>query len=141
MNGRCLIQADETGGEAVPDRGREPGCAAAIVAARSALPPRFVFVDLETTGARVMQDEITEIAILRVEGGRELGRWQTLVRPGQSIPPFSVQLACPARHRAMGDIEALWRFVRLVEGDFPPVSLAGALERVMRVRKTREAAR
>jgi DNA polymerase-3 subunit epsilon len=188
----------------------------------SALPARLAFVDLETTGSRVTRDAITEIAILRVEEGREVGRWQSLVYPGRTIPPFFVQLTgisnamvanaptfaevagtvaaqlddcvfvahnagfdrgflacafarlgrafdprvlctlklaralypghyrhgldalierhgldCAARHRAMGDVEALWQFVRLIENDFPPEAIGAALKRVMKVKKPR----
>jgi DNA polymerase-3 subunit epsilon len=56
------------------------------------LPPRLAFVDLETTGARPDIDAITEIAILRVENGRETGRWQSLINPGRPIPSLLVRL-------------------------------------------------
>lgn len=48
---------------------------------------RLVFVDLETTGATLTTDAITEIGIVEVdaEGVRE---WSSLVRPGVRIPPF-----------------------------------------------------
>jgi DNA polymerase-3 subunit epsilon len=58
----------------------------------TSLPPRLAFVDLETTGARPDIDAITEIAILRVENGRETGRWQSLINPGRSIPSLLVRL-------------------------------------------------
>jgi DNA polymerase-3 subunit epsilon len=58
----------------------------------TSLPPRLAFVDLETTGARPDIDAITEIAILRVENGRETGRWQSLINPGRPIPSLLVRL-------------------------------------------------
>jgi DNA polymerase-3 subunit epsilon len=188
----------------------------------SALPPCLAFVDLETTGARTAVDKITEIAILRVEDGREVGRWQSLVQPGRAISSFAVQLTgisnamvaeaprfaeladtvtqwldgcvfvahnasfdrgflaraftnlgqtfdprvlctlklaralypghhrhgldalierhglvCSARHRAMGDVEALWQFVQGIEHEFAPDVIGAALKRVMRVKKPR----
>ncbi len=50
------------------------------------LPESLVLVDLETTGANPVEDRITEIAVLRVEGGAVVERWQSLVNPGRRIP-------------------------------------------------------
>ena len=47
-----------------------------------------VVLDLETTGANPVADRITEIAAVRLEEGREVARWSTLVNPGISIPAF-----------------------------------------------------
>ena len=41
-------------------------------------------------------------------------------------------LVCAARHRAMGDVEVLWQFVRQVEAAFAPEVLARAVERAMK---------
>ncbi|NUR28793.1 MAG: DEDD exonuclease domain-containing protein, partial [Catenulispora sp.] len=49
----------------------------------------FVVLDLETTGGSPHDgDGITEIGAVKVRGGEELGRFATLVNPGQPIPPF-----------------------------------------------------
>ena len=48
---------------------------------RKAKPQRFAVVDLETTGTRPSRDKITEVAIIRHDGQREIDRWQTLVHP------------------------------------------------------------
>ena len=48
----------------------------------------YVVLDLETTGANPVHDRVTEIAAVRIEAGREVARWSTLVNPGISIPPF-----------------------------------------------------
>lgn len=48
----------------------------------------FVVVDLETTGGSPSSGAITEIAAVKVRGGEVLGELQTLVNPGQPIPPF-----------------------------------------------------
>ncbi len=43
---------------------------------------------METTGApNPVVDRVTEIAILRVEGGQLVERWSSLVKPGMPIPP------------------------------------------------------
>jgi DNA polymerase III subunit epsilon len=48
----------------------------------------FVVVDLETTGGAPSLDAITEIGAVKVRGGEVLGEFQTLVHPGEPIPPF-----------------------------------------------------
>jgi DNA polymerase-3 subunit epsilon len=50
--------------------------------------PCYVVLDLETTGGNAVHDRITEIAAVRMEHGREVARWSTLVNPGVRIPPF-----------------------------------------------------
>jgi len=42
----------------------------------------YVVLDLETTGGNAVHDRVTEIAAVRVEGGKEVARWSTLVNPG-----------------------------------------------------------
>jgi DNA polymerase-3 subunit epsilon len=54
--------------------------------------PRFVILDLETTGATPSYHRITEVALIRYEYGVETERWQTLVNPGVSIPSFITRL-------------------------------------------------
>jgi DNA polymerase-3 subunit epsilon len=61
--------------------------------------PCYVVLDLETTGANPVHDRITEIAAARMEQGREVARWSTLVNPGISIPPFIQNLT--GIHNAM----------------------------------------
>ena len=53
----------------------------------NAAAARLAFVDLETTGATITSDCITEIGIVEVDadGVRE---WSSLVRPNDRIPPF-----------------------------------------------------
>jgi DNA polymerase-3 subunit epsilon len=48
----------------------------------------FVVVDLETTGGAPAVCGITEVGAVRVRGGQVLGEFQTLVNPGEPIPPF-----------------------------------------------------
>jgi DNA polymerase-3 subunit epsilon len=54
--------------------------------------PRYVLLDLETTGTDPLHDRITEIAALRIEHGAVTARWASLVDPGRPIPPFVQQL-------------------------------------------------
>lgn len=41
-------------------------------------------------------------------------------------------LHCAARHRALGDAQALWSFLRQAEETFPPATLADAADRAMK---------
>jgi DNA polymerase-3 subunit epsilon len=54
--------------------------------------PSCVILDLETTGTTPLYDRITEIALIRFENGIETDRWETLVNPGITIPPFISRL-------------------------------------------------
>ncbi|ENO88400.1 exonuclease domain-containing protein [Thauera linaloolentis] len=181
------------------------------------LPRRLAFIDVESTGAHPVRDRITEIAILRVEDGVLVDRWESLVDPEAPIPPLIQQitgitdemvagaprfealadhvrslladcvfvahnarfdfgfiknafsrlgqpfdahvlctvklsralfpehhrhgldalierhgLQCGARHRAMGDTEALWQFVQMAQARFAPDALLRAAERAMK---------
>jgi DNA polymerase-3 subunit epsilon len=53
---------------------------------------RFVVVDLETTGQSPDTTGITEIGAVRIENGKEVGRFDTLVNPGRPIPPYVAKL-------------------------------------------------
>ena len=48
----------------------------------------FVVLDLETTGGSPGINAITEIGAQKVQGGKVIGEFQTLVNPGVPIPPF-----------------------------------------------------
>ncbi|MFV8824621.1 exonuclease domain-containing protein [Thauera sp. WH-2] len=181
------------------------------------LPRRFAIIDVESTGAHPVRDRITEIAILRVEDGEVRARWESLIAPGQPIPPLIEEvtgisdamvadaptfdtvadkvagllegcvfvahsarfdfgfiknaferigrsfdaevlctvklsralypqhhkhgldalierhgLVCTIRHRAMGDVDVLWQFVRQVQAAFPEEILARAVARAMK---------
>lgn len=52
----------------------------------------FVVVDLETTGGSPASSAITEIGAVKTRGGEVIGEFQTLVDPGQPIPPMIVAL-------------------------------------------------
>jgi len=48
----------------------------------------FVVVDLETTGGSPQSCGITEVGAVKVRGGEVIGEFQSLVNPGEPIPPF-----------------------------------------------------
>jgi DNA polymerase-3 subunit alpha (Gram-positive type) len=48
----------------------------------------YVIVDLETTGLSPREHSITEIAAVRVKNNYIVDKFQTLVNPGTTIPPF-----------------------------------------------------
>src|SRR5512142_1094661 len=50
------------------------------------LAPAVAFIDVETTGTTPAGDRITEIGIVRVEDGRLVEEWSSLVNPERSIP-------------------------------------------------------
>jgi len=50
------------------------------------LPGTFAFVDIETTGGNPVRDRITEVAIIRIEDGEVVERWEQLINPGTWIP-------------------------------------------------------
>jgi len=52
----------------------------------------FVVVDVETTGMSPVEDRITEIAMMRVLGGRITDEFSTLVNPLMTIPAFITDL-------------------------------------------------
>lgn len=54
--------------------------------------PSYLMLDLETTGGNPVSDRIIEIAVVRVEEGREVARWSTLVNPGRWVSPFITRL-------------------------------------------------
>lgn len=51
--------------------------------------PDYVVFDLETTGTSVIKDDIIEISALKVERGKIVATYSTLVNPGRSIPGYA----------------------------------------------------
>ncbi|MEP7155028.1 MAG: exonuclease domain-containing protein [Betaproteobacteria bacterium] len=51
------------------------------------LHERIAVIDLETTGTAATSDGITEIGIVRIEGGEVVEEWSSLVNPQVPIPP------------------------------------------------------
>ncbi len=56
------------------------------------LPETFVLLDVETTGANPVHDRVTEIAMLRVERGVVVERFESLVNPERPIPALIQRL-------------------------------------------------
>lgn len=52
------------------------------------LPQKLVFIDTETTGLSVSHDRIIEIGIVRVENGRIVAEYQSLINPQTYLSPF-----------------------------------------------------
>lgn len=53
---------------------------------------RYAIVDIETTGSKILQDAITEIAIVRSDGSEVIDMYHTLVNPMREIPAFITAL-------------------------------------------------
>lgn len=58
----------------------------------SAFPSQMVLLDCETTGGRASRDRLTEIALIEVQGGQVVDRWQSLINPQATIPPWITRL-------------------------------------------------
>lgn len=48
--------------------------------------PDLVFLDIETTGGSHTHDRITEVALIKIEGGEVTAAWQSLINPEMPIP-------------------------------------------------------
>ncbi|NBB88818.1 MAG: GIY-YIG nuclease family protein, partial [Bacteroidetes bacterium] len=53
---------------------------------------KFAVVDLETTGSLPSRDRIIEIGIVRIHNGQIVDKFQSLVNPERSIPPFIARM-------------------------------------------------
>lgn len=53
---------------------------------------KLIFIDLETTGANLINDRITEIGIVTVSTDGGIERWSSFVNPGRPIPSFIQEL-------------------------------------------------
>src|SRR3989338_8862736 len=53
----------------------------------SPLPSKLAIVDLETTGGNFLRDRIIEVGILRIENGRIIQTYASLVNPECHLPP------------------------------------------------------
>jgi len=70
------------------------GFRAEVMRVRWALDPRqtYVVVDVETTGGRGEQHRVTEIGAVKVQGGKVIDRYSTLLNPERVIPPSITRL-------------------------------------------------
>lgn len=62
------------------------------VESTDSLLPRFVAVDVETTGLKPSRQRIIEVAAVRYEHGAETARFDRLVNPGTRIPEYISKL-------------------------------------------------
>jgi DNA polymerase-3 subunit epsilon len=53
-----------------------------------AFPETFCIVDTETSGMRPATARVIDIGIIRVEKGKVVERYQTLLNPGHELPPY-----------------------------------------------------
>ncbi len=56
------------------------------------LTTNYAIIDVETTGKGINGNRITEICIVRLENGKEVDKFVSLVNPQQFIPPFITHL-------------------------------------------------
>lgn len=52
----------------------------------------YVVVDVETTGGAAPFHRVTEVGAVKVQNGKVIDEFQTLINPGRSIPPFITHL-------------------------------------------------
>lgn len=52
----------------------------------------YAVIDVETTGGTAGNDRVTEIGLVKLQYGREIARYSTLVNPQRRIPPFISKL-------------------------------------------------
>jgi DNA polymerase-3 subunit epsilon len=81
---------------------------------------RFVALDVETTGLDPRRDTLVSVAVVPFRGGEPIDGYETLVNPGQPIPPVATRIhgitdemvtAAPAAGEILDEIE------RVCEGD------------------------
>lgn len=89
-------------------------------------------IDFETTGMMPARGaRATEVAIVLMEGGRVVDRYQSLMRTGVRIPPFITQLTgiTNAMVEAAPDAAAVMREAARFVGDAPMVAHNAAFDR------------
>ena len=52
----------------------------------------YAVIDVETTGGTAGTDRVTEIGLVKLQYGREIARYSTLINPQRRIPPFISKL-------------------------------------------------
>lgn len=86
---------------------------------------RIAVIDFETTGMTPAQGaRATEIAIVLMEAGRPVDRFQSLMKTGAWLPPFIVQLTgiTPAMLETAPPAEGVMRDAARFVGDAPMVA-------------------
>ena len=86
-------------------------------------PPIRVALDLETTGLHAEQDAILEVAAVQFQGSTILGKMETLISPGRSIP-YRVQRLTgitPEKIAGAPRFETIARELQAFIGNYPIV--------------------
>ncbi|MEO8513866.1 MAG: exonuclease domain-containing protein [Ignavibacteria bacterium] len=52
----------------------------------------FTVFDVETTGLSAQNNRLTEIGIVKLRGGEIIDEYETLINPGEFVPPYITQL-------------------------------------------------
>ncbi|HAX47628.1 MAG TPA: hypothetical protein DCX92_01450, partial [Bacteroidetes bacterium] len=65
---------------------------AVIEPVRSLHETVFTVFDVETTGLSAVNNRMTEIGIVKVRGGEIIDEYETLMNPGEFIPPYITQM-------------------------------------------------
>jgi DNA polymerase-3 subunit epsilon len=52
----------------------------------------FTVFDVETTGLSAQSNRLTEIGIVKLRGGEIIDEYETLINPGEFVPPYITQL-------------------------------------------------
>jgi len=87
--------------------------------------PRIAVIDFETTGMTPAQGaRATEVAIVLLEDGRPVDKFQSLMKTGAWLPPFIVQLTgiTPAMLETAPPAESVMRDAARFVGDAPMVA-------------------
>ena len=121
-NKKTEADADEFAQERVPEK-REPS----IKVERKnkgrsimRIPGHYTVVDTETTGLSPQDDRLIEIAAIRVRGGKEVSRFETLVDPERPLSAEIVELTGITSAELRGapsQQDALQRFVDFLKDD------------------------
>lgn len=48
----------------------------------------YIILDIETTGLSPINNDILEIAAIKIRNGKIIDKFDTLINPGVTIPPF-----------------------------------------------------
>ena len=56
------------------------------------IPNKYIAFDIETTGLDSMYDEIIEIGAIKIEDGKEIETFSTLIKPEYEIDEFITEL-------------------------------------------------
>lgn len=84
------------------------------------IPGHYTVVDTETTGLSPQEDRLIEIAAIRVRGGKEVSRFETLVNPERPLSTEIVELTGITSAELRGapsQQDALQRFMEFLKDD------------------------